>query len=109
MCFPRKKTPNSSGPDNHGQWLLHQVLNVPSLICNIIGVTDKDIKEKNIEVTFGSADGSSKDTIKENGQPLAYFQPDRPLFVVKLSEPPIGPVVGLIVLKVDELYVLSIT
>lgn len=96
VILPTKRTPNGRH-GNHTQLVLHDVLHVPSLISNVIGWT----KDNNLQFCIGGGESSkSNGTIKDNeGTPLAYFDPSKKLFQVKLSGPPVGPIVGPSVLN----------
>ncbi|KAF2500364.1 hypothetical protein BU16DRAFT_523161 [Lophium mytilinum] len=94
VSLPTEKAPGHSGPDAHGQLVLHDVLYIPSAVCNIIGLTKEDDQKLRITTSW---DETARGTIKDTqGQTLAYFDldPSKPLFQVKLSGPPVGPVVG---------------
>lgn len=94
VVLPVKKSPNRSGPGAHGHLVLHDVIHCPSAICNIIGYTATTAAQYTI--SFDPAKlGKSKGTIKDrDGRSVAYFAPNKRLFQVKLSGPPVGPVVG---------------
>jgi len=80
---------------------LTNVLHAPSALCNIIG---GPIIER-YKITFGSAWQVSKGSITDReGRPVAYFDPRRPLFQVRLRGPPVGPRV----LQDDGAYVISV-
>ena len=50
--LPVKTRPNATGPRSHGILRLHNVLHIPELICNILGVTvDEDYA--NVETDVG--------------------------------------------------------
>ncbi|KAF2803710.1 uncharacterized protein BDZ99DRAFT_511861 [Mytilinidion resinicola] len=109
VYLPTKKAPGRKGRDAHGQLILHDVLHIPSLLCNIIGITEED--SNNLSISFGG-NSRSRGTIKNlQGHSLAYFDPDpsKPLFQVKLSGPPVGPVVGPSVFSdPDAVYYLNV-
>ncbi|RYP11685.1 hypothetical protein DL767_011006 [Monosporascus sp. MG133] len=91
--LPVQREPGrTSGPDAHGILRLTNVLHVPSAICNIIG--SPLMRDNRCSVGFGGSRQSQGFIADSQGRQLAFFEKDRPLFIVKLSDPPVGPVVG---------------
>lgn len=106
MKLPVKKSPNRCGPDAHGELILYDVLHCPGGVCNIIGLTTLFLESYG--VTMGkSPNRKSSGNIKDKeGKNVAYFDGKETLFQVKLSGPPIGPVVGPHVLR-EGIFVLT--
>ena len=103
--IPTKRSPNTSGVSSHGSILLHDVLYVPDALCNIIGQPLMYTDGYNVITGCGK---NSRGTIKDSqGKNVAYFDPKRPLFVIKVRGPPSGPTLGPYALKKDALYVLG--
>ncbi|OCK81387.1 hypothetical protein K432DRAFT_434185 [Lepidopterella palustris CBS 459.81] len=86
-----KKAPGLSGKRSHSTLLLHNVLHVPSFVCNVIGITE-DFKP-----VF-----SSSGLFDQQGRYIAFFDSRCNLPVIKLSGPPVGPVVGHSVMRKDS-------
>ncbi|RYP45671.1 hypothetical protein DL768_008015 [Monosporascus sp. mg162] len=91
--LPVQREPGrSSGPDAHGILHLTNVLHIPSAICNIIG--SPFISDNHCSVVMSGSRQSLGFIADSQGRSLAFFEKGRPLFIVKLSDPPVGPVVG---------------
>ena len=90
--LPVKLFPNRSGPSAHGTLHLPNVLHIPTAICNIIGGPQAGEYDY---MKLGGLENSGKDAeiTTQDGQRLGYFVSSR-FWVLKLSGPPIGPVVG---------------
>jgi hypothetical protein len=86
-----KKAPGLKGKRSHHTLVLNNVLYVPSALCNIIGIT-KDF----------CPDISGKGLIDQQGRNIAYFDPRCTLAVIKLSGPPVGPIVGDSIFRKDR-------
>ncbi|KAH7411621.1 hypothetical protein DE146DRAFT_771161 [Phaeosphaeria sp. MPI-PUGE-AT-0046c] len=103
--IPTKRSPNISGASAHGNLLLHEVLHVPDLVCNIIGQPLMTIDGCSIRMEVNKKskgaiiDGQSKN--------VAYFDPKSPLFAIKLRHPPNGPKLGESMLRDGTTYMLS--
>ncbi|RYP93263.1 hypothetical protein DL770_000638 [Monosporascus sp. CRB-9-2] len=82
----------TSGPDAHGILRLTNVLHIPSAICNIIG--SPILRDDDCLIGVGELPQSRCFIADSQGRKLAFFEKDRPLFIVKPSDPPVGPVVG---------------
>ncbi|RMZ90157.1 hypothetical protein DV736_g2624, partial [Chaetothyriales sp. CBS 134916] len=108
VVLPVKRRPNRTGSDAHGQLLLHSILHCPSILCNIIGKTPQFQANYVIDFRWGQT-GKSKGTIQDHhGRFVAYFAPNKRLFQVQLSGPPVGPAVGPSVLEGDEPLLLNV-
>jgi hypothetical protein len=80
-------------------------LYAPEGLCNIIGQPLIYIDGYNPTLECGP---KSRGTIKEtHGKNVAYFDPNSPLFAIKVRCPPNGPTLGPYALKKDGLYVLG--
>ncbi|OAL46159.1 hypothetical protein IQ07DRAFT_478719, partial [Pyrenochaeta sp. DS3sAY3a] len=101
-----KRSPNLSGISSHGSLLLAEVLHVPGFICNAIGQPMWDLDDYG--VTTGGSRGKSKGAITNSqGKNMAYFDPSRPLFVLKVRADPKGPKLGPPVLQHGTMYALG--
>ncbi|RYP66737.1 hypothetical protein DL771_007617 [Monosporascus sp. 5C6A] len=91
--LPVQREPGrTSGPDAHGILRLTNVLHIPDAICNVIGFPF--VRDNHVSVGFGGSRQSQGFIADSQGRKLAFFEKDRPLCIVKLSDPPVGPVVG---------------
>ncbi|KAK7213098.1 hypothetical protein V2G26_020276 [Clonostachys chloroleuca] len=89
MCtvnLPIKVAANKTGPTSHGTMRLENVLNVPSILCNIIGAPVYD--------EYAYSVRSRAFTDPATGRQVAYCKPDTKLCEIQLSGPPIGTEVG---------------
>ncbi|KAF1836335.1 hypothetical protein BDW02DRAFT_521172 [Decorospora gaudefroyi] len=103
--IPTKRSPNNSGASSHGSLLLHEVLHVPDSLCNIIGQPLMFTDGYDVTTRFSTkSNGSIKDS---QGKNVAYFDPKRPLFTIKVRCPPNGPTLGPPALKKDGTYMLG--
>jgi len=103
-----EKSPELSGPDGNGQLVLHNVLHCPSLFCNIIGYT-ANFPAKHSVILVPDHTEKSKGIIEdEGGRPVAYFAPNKALYLVKLSEPPFGPAIGPSVIGEHGMYQINL-
>lgn len=100
--IPTKRSPNRSGVSSHGSLHLKEVLHVPSVICNIIG--NPIFSDGYVIPEFSTKSGTIKDS---QGKTMAYFDPKRPLFCIKVRNSPEGPKLGPYALQKDEMYMLS--
>ncbi|RMD42800.1 hypothetical protein DV735_g2352, partial [Chaetothyriales sp. CBS 134920] len=82
--------------------VLRDVLHCPSALCNLIGFSPDFLEEYNVD--FRSTEQSLGTITDRNGRSVAYFAPNKILFQVQLSGPPVGPVVGPSVFKKDAIY-----
>lgn len=100
-----KRTPDSTEQESHGILRLKNVLHTPSCLCNIIGApigTDYSLM-------VGGNDGVLKGWIKDmEDKPVAYFDATRPLFQVKLLDPPVGLRVGPHALSTGGVFMINI-
>jgi hypothetical protein len=103
--IPTKRSPNRSGVSSHGLLHLKQVLHVPDFICNVIG--KPIIRSDDYDVRFDGGP-TTMGTIKDSqGKNVAYFDPNRPLFSIKVREQPEGPKLGPRRLQKDGMYMIS--
>ncbi|PKY03795.1 hypothetical protein P168DRAFT_305119 [Aspergillus campestris IBT 28561] len=92
--IPTKTAPTRRGPSSHGTLHLEDVLHVPAAFCNIIG---EPIVGKYIIGMEFSKNRAGSITSHPDGRAVAYFKPltpHTPLPELRLTGPPIGPVVG---------------
>ncbi|KAF1913067.1 hypothetical protein BDU57DRAFT_457153, partial [Ampelomyces quisqualis] len=102
--IPTKRSPNTSGVSSHGTLLLHEVLHVPDILCNIIG-QPLMFTNAYYYTIYGT---KSRGTIKDKkGKNVAYFDPKSPLFAIKLRRPANGPSLGPHTLKRNRVYMLG--
>ncbi|KAK2760928.1 hypothetical protein FQN54_002170 [Arachnomyces sp. PD_36] len=87
--LPVERSPDPSEQDPQSTLRLTNVLHAPSFLCNVLGGPIL----KHYAAMLGSGNPRiSKGNIKDSqGQPVAYFEPGRPLFIVKLRGAPVGP------------------
>lgn len=96
------RSPNLTGTDAHGTLRLTNVLHAPKIICNILGGPVLD----DHSLLLGRHDNpTSKGFLKDcQDRYVAYFDANRPLYVVKLRGPPVGPHV----IKPDANYMINV-
>ncbi|ETN43433.1 uncharacterized protein HMPREF1541_02592 [Cyphellophora europaea CBS 101466] len=83
--IPTKRSPNLSGTAAHGSLILDNVLHVPNALCHGIG---HPIFHQGYSVMTHFTDkflGTIKD---QNGKNVAFFDPNKRLFGIKLRETP---------------------
>lgn len=103
--IPTKRSPNLSGKPSHGSLQLKEVLHVPEALCNIIGQPIASSDGYRVEMSFGEkSNGSIKDG---QGKNIAYFDPNSPLFAIKVKDLPTGPKLGPHVLRKGGMYMIS--
>lgn len=103
--IPTERSPNRSGVSSHGSLHLKQVLHVPDFICNVIGGIVEGSDGYNVETCNGpKTTGTIKD---DRGKNVAYFDPSRPLFSIRVRDQPDGPRLGPHVLEKGGMYMLS--
>ncbi|KAL6835689.1 hypothetical protein J3E69DRAFT_319333 [Trichoderma sp. SZMC 28015] len=86
--LPVKRDPDMRGPQAHHVLRLTNVLYTPSSKFNILG---QPIFELAPSLTLGST-LKTKGTLEgKDGNPIAFFSPNTPLFCLRLSGPPVGP------------------
>ncbi|KAK4155335.1 hypothetical protein C8A00DRAFT_42055 [Chaetomidium leptoderma] len=105
--LPVKLFPKRSGPGAHGTPHLRNVLHVPTAICNIVGNPGTGDYYDMVLGGLGD-DGKDAAITAEDGRRLGYFV-SRDLWVLKLSGPPIGPVVGPSMFEPGGHYVINAT
>jgi hypothetical protein len=93
--IPTVRALDRSGPSIHTTLRLTNVLHVPSCLCNIIGRPENDGS-----FTFELPQGLNG----TDGQRIACFEPNRGLFILKLSEPSAGREVGPKVIVPESNY-----
>ena len=84
--IPTETSPNSVGPESSRILRLTTVLHAPSILCNILG---GPIMNDHGTETHPRGDTKGFITDRE-GRPVAYFDPSRPLYQLKLHNPPAG-------------------
>lgn len=105
--IPVKTSPNLTGPKAHGTLILRDVLHCPLAVCNIVGLP-APFKQDYIFQLGGNRNGKSEGAIRDRrGRAVAYFAPGKRLYQLRLSGPPIGPVVGSSALKKEGIYMLN--
>ncbi|KAK4459477.1 hypothetical protein QBC42DRAFT_274406 [Cladorrhinum samala] len=106
---PVKRSPRRSGPTAHGKLRLHNVLHAPSGICNILG---SPATGDYAGFKFGaSEDGSQGAIVDANDRQIAYLVNPQysGLLVLRLSGPPVGPVVGPSRFEKGAMYMIGVT
>ncbi|KAI5464228.1 hypothetical protein BGZ63DRAFT_401194 [Mariannaea sp. PMI_226] len=106
VVLPVETQPTATGLARHGTLRLEKVLHCPDSLCNIIG---NPIHDSHIVVIgpFGTHGGEVLDP--STRLPVAYFtraSEEVSLPQLKLSEPPIGPVVGLSPFRSSRAYMI---
>jgi len=94
--IPVKRSPELSGPEAEGILVLHDVLHIPSFICNIVGypvqerynVDTEEQGEAVITLKNMYADESESNHVDSS---VAYFNRENVRILLKLSGPPVGP------------------
>lgn len=88
MEIHTKRNPSLTGVSSHGTILLHDVLHVPGVKCNAIGAPILDV---GYTVEMNPSHAKHRGLMKDsNGKSQAYFDPKKPLFILKLRSPPNG-------------------
>lgn len=102
VTLPTKRFPNSTGRGSHGSLHLLEVLHVPGVACNFLGVPLVHSYVLKIDLT----NPSSSSIHDKTGQQLAYFRyaSDGKQLALRLSGPPVGPQVGPASLCVSGVY-----
>ncbi|KAM0251866.1 hypothetical protein ACHAQJ_007979 [Trichoderma viride] len=106
--LPVKRDPNLSGEQSHHILRLTNVLYTPTSVCNVVG---QPIFELAAQVSFKPTAKSAGTVIAANGKPLAYFdltKVQNQLYCLKLSDPPVGPRLGLSKLQRNRHYIVRI-
>jgi hypothetical protein len=100
--------PRLSAAESNGQLILHNVVHCPKLACNVIGYTES-FPRNNSVCLLRCHLGLSKGTVTDPmGQPVAYFMPKKHLHLLKLSDPPFGPVVAPSIVQNDGQYLTNL-
>ncbi|KAK3347277.1 hypothetical protein B0T25DRAFT_572348 [Lasiosphaeria hispida] len=105
--LPVRVHPKRHGSRAHGTLHLHNVLHVPTSNCNILGGpgTGGDFMAS---FSLGSMDDGTTGHISDaNGRRIAYFYKVCGLYAVKLSGPPVGPVLAPSRLQKDCHYMIQ--
>lgn len=106
---PVKRAPKRSGPKAHGKLRLHNVLHVPSGICNILGgPSTGDYAGLTMQTL---EDGSQGKIMDANDRQIGYFITTEytNLLILRLSGPPVGPVVGSSSFEKEAMYMIGVT
>jgi hypothetical protein len=90
VVLPVRKALHRTGSAGHGQLILQDVLHIPDSVCNVVGLPETFLSQYPI-ITLGGVQSSIQDA---NGRPIALFDESKRLSQIKLSGPPVGPVVG---------------
>ena len=101
--IPVKLFPKRSGAQAHGTLHLRNVLHAPTALCYIIGGPSTGDYD-NYQLGCLGDNGWDGD-ISKGGQRIGYLD-FRVLWVLKLSGPPLGPVVGPPVIKPEGNYMI---
>ncbi|KAK0743843.1 hypothetical protein B0T18DRAFT_448435 [Schizothecium vesticola] len=104
--IPVKLFPTGSGPEAHGTLHLRNVLHIPVGVCNLVGSPGTGDYDE-VEFQFGD-DKQDVAITGQGGRRLGYFESRRP-WVLKLSGPPTGPVVGPSTLDPEKIYSIKVT
>ncbi|KAF1808623.1 hypothetical protein P152DRAFT_382703, partial [Eremomyces bilateralis CBS 781.70] len=88
------RAPRLKGSESHNTIVLNDVLHVPSFLSNVIAMH---------AVGFNHTWACRKGLFDKNGRYIAYFDPKCTFDVLKLSGPPVGPVVGRSIFLISEL------
>lgn len=86
--LPVKRDPDMRGPQAHHVLRLTDVLYTPSSKFNILG---QPIFELAPSLSLGSIPRTKGTLEDKDGNPIAFFSPNAPLFCLRLSGPPVGP------------------
>jgi hypothetical protein len=105
--IPTQPSPDRCAVASHDSLCLKEILQVPDLLCNILGDLDGD----DYDVFLGNClEPTTRGTIgSKQGRIVAYFDPTRPLFSVKVrgSGLPRGRRLRLSALEWDVPYLLN--
>ncbi|KAL6790958.1 hypothetical protein J3E68DRAFT_438730 [Trichoderma sp. SZMC 28012] len=104
--LPVKKDPNRRGPQAHHVLRLTNVLYTPTSGFNILG---RPLFELAPRISMNSTTKSNGSLADENGNRVAFFSPNVPLFCLRLSGPPIGPRLAPTKLEPNGSYALMVT
>ncbi|KAK2760926.1 hypothetical protein FQN54_002168 [Arachnomyces sp. PD_36] len=86
--IPTKRSSGRGGKGNQGTLRLTNVLYAPDSICNIIGQPISDNYTITLEARATTTKSSSGTITDKQGNPVAYFDGNCPLFQIKLHNPP---------------------
>ncbi|RMD41444.1 hypothetical protein DV735_g3705, partial [Chaetothyriales sp. CBS 134920] len=92
VVLPVRKGPTRTGSDAHGNLVLRDVLHTPLIRYSIVGYSPTFLEDYRMELDL--TDDTMGMIQDHNGQSVGYFAPNKELFEVQLSEPPVGPAVG---------------
>ncbi|QYS92762.1 hypothetical protein H0G86_000160 [Trichoderma simmonsii] len=99
--LPVKRDPDMRGPQAHHVLRLTNVLYTPSSDFNILG---QPLFELAPQLTLRSTPKSRGTLDGEDGNPIAFFSPNAPLYCLRLSGPPIGPRLAPTKFEPGQLY-----
>ncbi|KAF2277045.1 uncharacterized protein EI97DRAFT_432658 [Westerdykella ornata] len=108
VALPVTRSPNRHGANAHTQLILRDVLHCPHAICNVIGLPEAFLQEYDIIIDFGSDRSKGSIVGLPGREAVAYFDPSAGLFQVKLSDPPVGPVLAPTAFKKDSMYMINV-
>ncbi|KAL7957978.1 hypothetical protein V8C34DRAFT_284055 [Trichoderma compactum] len=104
--LPVKRDPNRRGPQAHHVLRLTNVLYTPDSGFNILGSPLIKLVPR---ISMSPTTKSKGSLADENGNRLAFFSPNAPLFCLRLSGPPIGPRLAPTKLDPNGVYALTVT
>jgi hypothetical protein len=96
---------NRPGRNMHGTLRLRNVLHVPTARCNIVGGPSTGDYET-LQLGMPQDNGMDGELRNSEGRRIAYLHCPHNLFLIKLSGPPVGPVLGESPLKPDGIYMI---
>jgi hypothetical protein len=70
-----KRSPGQYGCKSHATMKLKNVLHIPSLVCNIIGMPDSFLEDYKVKVSMRSTRTSKGTIMDHDGRSIAYFSP----------------------------------
>ncbi|PNP58369.1 hypothetical protein THARTR1_01884 [Trichoderma harzianum] len=104
--LPVKRDPNQRGPQAHHVLRLTNVLYAPCSEFNILGSPLAELAPRIMRNPTRKKKGSLED---EDGNRVAFFSPNAPLFCLRLSGPPVGPRLAPTKLEPNGEYALMVT
>ncbi|KAF3065653.1 hypothetical protein CFAM422_009504 [Trichoderma lentiforme] len=105
VSLPVKRDPDMRGPQAHHLLRLTNVLYTPSSDINILGEPLFEIASR---LTLRSTPKSRGTLVGEDGNPIAFFSPNAPLYCLRLSGPPVGPRLARTKLEPNGIYAMPV-
>lgn len=96
--------PVQRGPDSDGILRLKDVLHIPNGYCNLVALPVANADGITLASSPDSEGNSKRRLVGPGNQTLAIIDRDRSAGFIKLSDPPVGPVVGPRDIKPHEYY-----